>query len=253
MSQDDLFGEYAFGTDEKAQLDRDGHILFPGLLTATAQQRLTQSLRYIQSLRTTEEEDHQPNRYSAEYDEYLQSLIGHPQLLALARSILGAEIRFDHCVALNRPGHNKGQQWHTHGYGEEDISRGLGFVRIFFYVNGFAIGDGGLKTVPGSHLYKDRAIQAATDRELEADWMRGKKHPLTDTPLAIEALAAPPGTVIAMWTHALHGVSPKTSPQTRWTVVYAYRNPGLPSGARWISEGFEKKTIPGAEGLMSLY
>jgi hypothetical protein len=36
-------------------------------------------------------------------------------------------------------------------------------------------------------------------------------------------------------------------------VVYAYRNPGRPSGARWISEEYEKKPIIGAEGLMSLY
>jgi hypothetical protein len=35
--------------------------------------------------------------------------------------------------------------------------------------------------------------------------------------------------------------------------VYAYRNPGLPSNARWISEEYEKRRIPGAEGLLSLY
>ena len=46
--------------------------------------------------------------------------------------------------------------------------------------------------------------------------------------------------MILMWTHALHGVTPRkpTSP-TRWTVVYGYRNPGRPSKARWISEEFD--------------
>ena len=107
--------------------------------------------------------------------------------------------------------------------------------------------------MPGSHLYRDRTAKAETDSELEGGWMKDKKHPQTGEPLAIEALSAPPGTVIVMWTHALHGVTPKTSSDTRWTVVYAFRNPGLPSSARWISPEFEQCVIPGAEGLLSLY
>jgi hypothetical protein len=84
--------------------------------------------------------------------------------------------------------------------------------------------------------------------------MAGKRHPLTGEPLEIEYLAVPPGTVVLMWTHAAHAVRPRLpdSP-TRWTVVYAYRNPGLPSHARWISDEFENAPPPGAEGLMSLY
>ena len=169
-------------------------------------------------------------------------------MTALARAILGPDIRWDHCVTLNRPAANKGQKWHAHGYGEEDMSRGLGFIRIFFCVNGFSADDGGLKVVPGSHVYKDRDIKAETDRELATGWMKGKTHLQTG-----EALSAPPGTVITMWTHALHGVNAKSSAGTRWAVVYAYRNPGLPSRARWVTEEFEKKGISGAEELLSLY
>ena len=250
---DDIFKPHDFGAPQKEQMNRDGHYVFPGLLTENAQQRLTQSLQYIQSLRATEKDGHEPRKYSAEYDDFLASLIGHPQMLALARAILGPDIRWDHCVALNRPAANKGQKWHAHGYGEEDMSRGLGFIRIFFYVNGFSPDDGGLKVVPGSHLYKDRDIKAETDEKLLSGWMKGKTHPQTGQPLAIEALSAPPGTVIIMWTHALHGVNAKSSADTRWTVVYAYRNPGLPSRARWVKEEFERKGVPGAEGLLSLY
>ena len=84
--------------------------------------------------------------------------------------------------------------------------------------------------------------------------MAGKKHPLTGEPLEIEDLSVPDGTVALMWTHAAHAVSPRQpNSNTRWTVVYAYRNPGSPSAARWISEAFERKLIDGAEGLMSLY
>jgi len=254
MAQEPIFGVYQFGEAERAEMDREGHFMFPGVLTESARQKLTQSLSYIESLRPHEKDGHEPRRFSAEYDAYLESLIGHPQLLGLAREILGEEIRYDHCVALNRPGGQRGMGWHAHGYGEENFDLGLGFVRIFFYVNGFSSDDGGLKVVPGSHLFKDRTIRADNDGDLMANWIEGKTHPATGEPLKIEALSAPPGTVIVMWTHALHGVNPrKEDSETRWTVVYAYRNPGLSSSARWISEDFEKKIIPGAEGLLSLY
>jgi hypothetical protein len=33
---------------------------------------------------------------TAENNEYLESIVGHPEMLALARSVLGDELRFDH-------------------------------------------------------------------------------------------------------------------------------------------------------------
>jgi hypothetical protein len=35
--------------------------------------------------------------------------------------------------------------------------------------------------------------------------------------------------------------------------VYAYRNPGRESRARWITEEFERYPPEGTEGLMSLF
>ena len=127
-------------------------------------------------------------------------------------------------------------------------------MRIFFYVSGFKVGDGGLKAVPGSHHYRDANIKADTDEALKTGWMAGKTHPMTGEPLEIQELSVPAGTVILMWTHAAHAVSPKRENSgTRWALVYAYRNPGRPSRARWLTPEFERKRIPGAEGLMSLY
>ena len=84
--------------------------------------------------------------------------------------------------------------------------------------------------------------------------MAGKVHLKTRKELQIEELSVPKGTVILMWTHAAHGVNArKEGSDTRWCVVYAYRNPGEESRARWMSKGFEQKQIVGAEGLMSLY
>lgn len=247
-----IFCSYDFSTQDKEKLDRDGHFVLPGLLLPETCERLTQSLSAIEALVEAGVKDPLPNRNAAEYDSYLESLIAHPQLLRLARQALGDDIRFDHCVTLNRPSGNGGVRWHSHEYAEDDPR--LGFLRIFFYVNGFELGNGNLKAVPGSHLYRDQKISAETDSDLHTGWLAGKHHALTGEPLQIEALAVPPATVILMWTHAAHAVNPRlpASP-TRWAVVYAYRNPGRPSHARWITEAYEKKPIPGAEGLMSLY
>lgn len=252
MSENPIFHDYTFGDQERKALDRDGHFVLPGLLTANTQERLTESLARIQSLIPNCKEGHEPNRFSAEYDAYLESVIAHPQMLELARKVLGDDIRYDHCVSLNRHGGNGGIGWHSHGYSDDDPR--YGFVRIFFYVNGFEVDDGGLKAVPGSHLYRDGRIHGGTDDALREGWLVGKTHPETGEPLQVQVLSVPPGTVILMWTHAAHAVSPrKQNSDTRWCVVYAYRNPGKPSHARWITPDFEQKPIPGAEGLMSLY
>lgn len=252
MSMSPIFHDYTFGDAERKALDHDGHFVLPRLLTSDTQAQLTLSLSRIQSLIPGCKEGHEPNRFSAEYDAYLESVIAHPQMLELARKVLGDDIRYDHCVSLNRHGGNGGIGWHSHGYSDDDPR--YGFVRIFFYVNGFEADDGGLKAVPGSHLYRDGRIHGGTDEALREGWLVGKIHPETGEPLEIQALSVPSGTVILMWTHAAHAVTPrKQESDTRWTVVYAYRNPGKPSGARWISPDFERKPIPGAEGLMSLY
>ncbi len=91
-------------------------------------------------------------------------------------------------------------RWHSHEYAEDDPK--LGFVRIFFYINGFEPDDGNLKVVPGSHLYRDPDIEAQTDADLRQGWLSGKQHPLTQEPFEIVPLSAPPATVVLMWTHA---------------------------------------------------
>ena len=156
MSPNPIFHDYTFGDQEREELDHVGHFVLPKLLTIDAQARLTESLARIESLIPGCEKGYEPNRFAAEYDSYLESLIPHPQMLKLARQVLGEEIRYDHCVSLNRPGGNGGAHWHSHQYAEDDPR--YGFVRIFFYVNGFAADDGGLKAVPGSHLYRDPKI-----------------------------------------------------------------------------------------------
>lgn len=252
MQQVPIFNDYIFGDRERENMDQNGHFVLPELLTDDARVRLTKSLSYIESIIPGCKEGYEPNRFAAEYDSYLESLIPHPQMLRLARQVLGEEIRYDHCVSLNRSGGNGGIHWHSHGYSEDDPH--YGYIRIFFYVNGFEADDGGLKAVPGSHLYRDPKIHAATDEALRKGWLSGKNHPETGEPLEIKTLSVPEGTVVLMWTHAAHAVTPrKQDSDTRWTVVYGYYKPGKDPGERWITPEFERKNIPGAAGLMSPY
>jgi hypothetical protein len=106
-----LFLSYSFGEAEKKQLDNDGHLLLPQILTPPARGQLIASLGRNLDIPATEE--HQPMRYAAEHDAYLASVIAHPQMLELAR---GEEIRYDHCVNSSRKGGNRGEGWHTHPY-----------------------------------------------------------------------------------------------------------------------------------------
>jgi hypothetical protein len=244
-----LFLPYSFAEAEKKQLDHDGHLLFPQILTPSARPRLIASLQRNLEIPATEE--HLPMRYAAEHDAYLAAVIAHPQMLELARAVLGQEIRYDHCVNLSRKGGNQGQGWHTHPYAPDRPE--LGFIRIFFYVSGFQRGNGSLKVVPGSHFFR-ADIRVESDEELRASWLNGKTHPVTDEPLEIVDLEVPEGSVIVMWTDALHAVTPRQShSDTRWTMVTAYRNPGAPSRARWIRPEFETNPPAGAESIMSLY
>jgi hypothetical protein len=226
-----LFTHYSFGEAEQKQLHNDGHLLFPQLLMPSARQQLSAALE--RNLEMPATENYLPMRYAAEHDAYLASVIAHPQMLELARAVLGEEIRYDHCVNLSRKGGNRGEGWHTHPYAPGQPE--LGFIRIFFYVSGFQRGNGSLKVVPGSHLFR-AAMRVESDEELRASWLNGKRHPLTGEPLEIVDLEVPEGSVIVMWTDALHAVTPRQSQSdTRWTMVTAYRNPGAPSRARWIS------------------
>ena len=109
MPQSPIFHPYTFGEQERKTLDSDGHFVLPGLLTPDAQEKLTHALSHIHELSHTRKEGHEPNRFSAEYDSYLESLIAHPQMLELARKVLGENIRYDHCVESQS---TRGQSWH---------------------------------------------------------------------------------------------------------------------------------------------
>lgn len=243
-----LFTHTGLDEADKIAFARDGHVLLPGRLTPEARTLLIEALADIEA--QMQSDPIKPQRYSAEHNAFLASLIAHPEMVALVQAAIGPEIRYDHCVALNRAGGNNGAAWHSHDYAESRPD--LSFVRVFFYINGFTPDDGGLKAVPGSHLFRDPKIHGADDEALRAGWLAGKTHPMTGEPLEIEPITAPEGSVVLMHTHAAHAVAPRQpgSPM-RWCVVYAYRNPGAPlSPARWISKEFEQNPPPGAEWLM---
>jgi hypothetical protein len=219
-------------------LDHDGHLLLPAVLTPGTVQRAIAALGRIDELeeefagtpegrRKTElgfGRDPKPSPRAwgadggrgqrdfidviAEHDAYLESFPGHPQLLALAQSVLGADIHWDHTTSIHNP--RNFNNYHTHGYANDtpDTSgRGwpdLGFIRVFFYLNGFKLGDGNLHVLPGSHTFRRFPHgMLSADEVHSSDWIRGKTHRVTGKPLRVQELECPPGSVVVMWTHAV--------------------------------------------------
>ena len=175
--------------------------------------------------------------FPAGHVPFLMDVLTHPQMLHLQKLCLGTEaVYFDHNQLLTRPPGYAGGGWHSHKIG---AGRDCGPIRdvaeyqaqpntnlTLCYPQGFsAADDGGLKLIRGSHLFRDPDnCRAATDEEIEVGWLKGRVHPITGKPLAIEHLELPPGSVVCCLSHGAHGVAPKgADKETRWCTLYAYK------------------------------
>ena len=99
---------------KKEALDRDGHFLLPGILTSEICERLPKSLdKFLLWYESKESQLKLREAYAAEYDNYLASLIAHPQMPILVHTVLGLDIRFDHCGTLSRRPGTLGIGWHS--------------------------------------------------------------------------------------------------------------------------------------------
>ena len=192
-----------------------------------------------------------PGSNCAEMEPFFEGCIGHPDMLGIVRRVLGPSFRFDHCTMANRRAGDGGIGFHVHGGADRDSSYAerRGFIRVFFYLNGFADGDGNLKVIRGSHLHRaDPAPFQGTDEGLRAGWLAGRTHPVRNTSLQIEPLEVGPGTVVVMWTAAAHGVNPKLprgTTATRYTLITGYRNPMAREVSKWITPRFLATVTPG--------
>ena len=97
------------------------------------------------------------------------------------------------------------------------------------YPEGFEQGDGSLKFVRGSHLFRDPEhcrADTCVDADLEAGWLRGETHPLTGEPLKVEGLSLPPGSIVSLYAHVAHAVEPRKpgSDRTRWASLFCFRD-----------------------------
>ena len=97
----------------------------------------------------------------------------------------------------------------------------------------------------GSHHFRDPTLSFETDADLEAGWLRGRRHKQTGVPLRIETLSCSPRSCLLVETHALHAVAASTRTTIRWSVVLGFRNPGARSDGRLITPEFEARRTPG--------
>ena len=123
-----------------------------------------------------------PEHCAMAYDTFLAACITHPQTIALHQLLIGPNIRFDHNTLLSRRDF-PGQHWHSHSYMEDGCGvttrpggASLRLVRSLIYPDGFADrNDGGLKVVPGAHLFR-----SATLRDSVPPFIRGQAAPGQD-------------------------------------------------------------------------
>ena len=182
--------------------------------------------------------------FPAGHIPYLMGVLGHPQMLALQRMCLDSDaIYFDHNQLLTRAPGYAGGSWHSHQIGAGNDNCGTANLDEYqsqpnanlsiCYPQGFtADGDGGLKIIRGSHFFRDPSqCRAKTDEEMNAGWLKGKVHPITGEPLAIEHLELPPGSIVCCLSHAAHGVAAKTlDRETRWCSLHCYKKADDKSG-----------------------
>ena len=175
--------------------------------------------------------------FPAGHIPYLMGVLMHPQMLSLQQMCLDSDaVYFDHNQLLTRAAGYAGGAWHSHRIGAGHDDCGIAAPNEYraqpnanlclFYPRGFAAeDDGGLKIIRGSHFFREpSACQAATDEEMSAGWLKGRVHPVTGAPLAIEHLELPPGSVVCCLSHAAHGVAAKAAyRQSRWCSLHCYK------------------------------
>ena len=197
-----------------------------------------------------------PEMFPAGYDSFLMRTMLHPEMLSIHRSMLGPVVRFDHNTLLNRKGGYGGTPWHAHPHHEDGLGRttrvpALGQVRSLVYPDGFSAGqDGGLRVVPGGHLYRQARLEprsaeppsewATDDALFEAEWLAGKTHPITGEPLQVVELELAPGSIVSCLSHCPHAVSPKSKDRpTRYCTLLCY---GKPDPAGVLPRSSERET-----------
>eukprot|EP01052_Picozoa_sp_SAG31_P025434 SAG31_NODE_2229_length_6145_cov_2.651009_1_plen_502_part_00 len=200
-----------------------------------------------------------PEFFPAGHDAYLMHVLCHPQMLALQRMLLDREeIYFCHNQLLNRRAGYPGGAWHSHPIGRDCGGRRRrppaqstqeymdqpNCVVNLCYPEGCSADGAPLCVLRGGHLLRDFSIGDGDSRlgaqmgdanaNLERGWMRDKMHPLLNTPLVIETLVLPPGSIVCGLSHAPHRVAPSaTGAQTRWCCIFAYKGAERPSGLVW--------------------
>lgn len=175
--------------------------------------------------------------FPAGHVPYLMNVLTHPQMLTLQRMCLASEaIYFDHNQLLTRAAGYAGGAWHSHkiGAGKDDCGVASpdhyqaqpNAAISLCYPQGFAAdADGGLKIIRGSHFFRDPShCRAVTDEEINQSWLKDRVHPVTGTPLVIEHLELPPGSIVCCLSHAAHGVAAKAKDRdTRWCSLHCYK------------------------------
>jgi ectoine hydroxylase-related dioxygenase (phytanoyl-CoA dioxygenase family) len=153
----------------RAAFDKDGYLIFKGVLPADEVQRQRDALSSYLSrdIRGRNEfEGLKSNRVYAMLakSEVFASLITHPLALAFVESDLGYDCLLSACLAINLQPGETAQPWHyddSH-YGWPRPRPSLG-VSTFWAIDETTAFNGATEIIPGSHLWADDAPDGALE------------------------------------------------------------------------------------------
>lgn len=162
--------------DWRADFDRDGYVIFPSVLDASAVERLRTALApHFNHKSRNDFEGLKTNRVYAllAKDRAFAELAEHPLALAFAEADLGHTCLLSACLAINLLPGESVQPWHTDdGHIHVPQPHPPFGVSTFWTLDDTTEDNGATELIPGSHLWSHddaKAIQAPEAFQT-ADW-----------------------------------------------------------------------------------
>ena len=151
----------------------------------------------------------------------LGEILRLPSVRGIITSLVGDDPRYDHDFVHVLPGKSRYRQ-HLHVDAIVDTADPSFDIQLFYFPRDVAVGEGGTRFVPGSHLRRVRAEQVARYQRIVGE----------------QQFAGPAGTLLVFHHGLWHAGQPNPGSETRW--MYKIRlNPRVRQLRLWNTDDLE--------------
>jgi hypothetical protein len=196
---------------ERYLFDLEGYIVRTGVLDAALVKRLNRAIDAIVEHRPDASLSSQRFGWLLDHPDPFDSLLAHPEAIAVLSEICGPTVRLDHAYGIQMRTGTQGLGLHggatphdpSQYYRWQDGRMWNGLVGVMWGLSPNAPGEGGFGCVPGSHKSN---LEAPDDLPIDR---------LREVPL-------PPGSMLVFTEALMHCTMPWNGPTDRRVVVYKY-------------------------------